>query len=124
MVPRHRRVFQLALALALTAGALVPPEHVHRGDDHHPTITHRHFSAHRQTHNEIGDPDDGVVWLNDASLQATSPFRVAAVLAVIDQPYSVVLPSFERAYRLTFDASPPHGPPKPVLAGRAPPLPA
>jgi hypothetical protein len=124
MSRRHGRVPYLALAFAVALGSLVPSEHVHRGDDHHPTVTHRHFSAHRHTHNEIGDPDEAVIWLNDASLQATSPFSLAAVQAVINWPFAIVLPSFERGYPLTFDASPPHGPPKLLLAGRAPPLPA
>jgi len=121
---RHRRVFPLALALAIAVGSIVPPEHVHRGDDHHATVTHRHFSAHRHSQNEIGDPDEGVVWLDDASLQAAPPFHVTGALAVVNQTFAIVLPSFEGGYRLTFDASPPHGPPKPVLPGRAPPLPA
>jgi len=120
----HRRVFQLALALAIAVGSIVPPEHVHPGDDHHATVTHRHFSAHRHNNNEIGDPDEGVVWLDDASLQAAATFSVTGALAVVNRTFASVLPSFEGDYRLTFDASPPHGPPKPVRPGRAPPLPA
>ena len=57
MNPGCRRVVQLALALAVALGSLVPPEHIHEGDHHHAAVAHRHFAAHHHDKTEIGDSD-------------------------------------------------------------------
>ncbi|HEY7173222.1 MAG TPA: hypothetical protein VH417_20360 [Vicinamibacterales bacterium] len=119
-----RRGFQLALALAVALGSFIPPAHVHEGDDHHPTVAHRHFAAHHHSQTEIGDSDERVIWLDDASLAAAPFFRVAGVLAVLVRPFDTTVRPAEWIAAPSFDAAPPHGPPKPVLVPRAPPLPA
>src|SRR5204863_8285902 len=90
MINRCARLAHLAMALAVALGSAVPPEHLHRGDHDHPTVAHRHFSAHVHSKTEIGDADEQVVWLDDVSLYATSAFRIDAVLAVVDEPFDLV----------------------------------
>jgi len=121
---RHPRMVPLALACAVVLSALVPPEHIHEGDHHHPPVAHRHFSAHSHNSNEIGDPDERVIWLNELCLHATPCFQLTAVLAVIPRRFANDFQSLEWRLPPSYDTAPPHGPPKTVLVPRAPPLPA
>jgi hypothetical protein len=124
MSGRARRVFQLALAVAVALGAFAPPEHIHEGDDHHPAVAHRHFAAHHHRQTEIGDSDEAVVWLSNPASCATSCFRLAGVLAVLARPFDIDFRSVEWRLAPSFDGAPAHGPPKPVFVPRAPPRPA
>jgi hypothetical protein len=120
----RQRALPLALALALAVGSFLPAEHVHEGDDHHATVAHRHFSAHQHTQTEIGDPDERVIWLDDASLFATPTVRVTGVLGIFVGPFEKNIQPADWIPAPSYDATPPHGPPKPILVPRAPPLPA
>lgn len=115
----------LALAPGLVGTALMPMEHVHEGADHHHAVAHRHVEAHElgtHHHDEIeGARDEGrVVWLSDASLHQRAfhlsiDWLVATLTpdALRDCPDWIAAPSY--------DAAPPHGPPRPSCSPRAPP---
>jgi hypothetical protein len=124
MNPGRRRVVQLALALAVALGSLVPPEHIHEGDHHHAAVAHRHFAAHHHDKTEIGDSDERVVWLNDPASFAVPRFELAGVPGVLARPFDTTVASVEWRPAPSYDAAPAHGPPRAVLVPRAPPLPA
>ena len=112
------------LALATAVGTFVPGAHVHEDRDHHSTVAHRHLAAHdHDDHPEIADADETVIWLDDGCLHSTS-FRLDAALAIAGAPFHIVRPAAGWIATVWYDAAPPHGPPRPALPARAPPLPA
>jgi hypothetical protein len=123
-----RGLLVLALAPWLVGTAVMPVDHVHERDaDHHHAVAHRHlaahqFAAHDQEEIEGARDESRVVWLRNASLhQRPYHFSIDRAVAALrsetpgDAAEWVAVPSY--------DASPPHGPPRPSRSGRAPPLP-
>ena len=120
----------LAAALALAIGALpvIPPEHVHHRDDdgRHHNLVHRHatlHTSHRHTepHQVRIDDDDAPVLTLDAVFTVTpivrAPMAVQTSTVMLDPPRIVLTTRapgfFERLI---------HGPPRAPASLRAPPL--
>jgi hypothetical protein len=119
------------------SSVIAPPEHVHEADADHPhAIDHRHFKAH---HHEEGDHDHGfdrddshpgpeishregrVIWLDDASVQpGTHAFPVLDI--ILTACFEAISESARWVAASSYNAAPPHGPPRPCLSLRGPPL--
>lgn len=122
-----RAIVALALVPWFLCSSAIPQEHLHETDaDHAHSLVHRHleghpFESHDHDGAEVTHHEERIVWLSDASLfQTTYHFEVS---------WAVVGPSFETSRdtaswfaTASYDASPPHGPPRPSRSPRAPPL--
>src|SRR5476651_2393402 len=130
---RSLLVFALAPCFVFSS-VIAPPEHVHEGDAHHPhAFGHRHFEAH---HHDDGDDDDDhdfdhghgdhhdydgveiehgegrVIWLDDAGVQpGTYAFPVLDV--ILTTCFEAITKSTRWAAASSYNAAPPHGPPRP-----------
>lgn len=122
-----RALLVLALTPWLVGTAAMPVEHVHEGDsDHHHSVAHRHLEAHEfapHHHDEIeGADDEGrVVWLSNASLHQRA-YHLSIDWAVSDLTTETLRDSADWVAASSYDASPPHAPPRPSRSPRAPPL--
>jgi len=122
----------LGIVLATTMGfvPLVPPEHVHEGEEHghHETVIHRHAQPHALTHQAhahegvLADDDDAPVLTVSASFTLpSSPGRVVVALPAVwwFPPPPLVI----RVHgRIGIDDPLIHGPPRAPSSPRAPPL--
>lgn len=122
-----RSAGRLALVLALVPCMVcltaIAPEHVHEADAHHShSLTHRHFEAHDHGDTEIEPGEGRIIWLD-------SDFGLHHAVYHLDVDDIVVLATVGIVPSLTswmlasiLDTAPPHGPPRPDTALRAPPL--
>jgi len=121
-----RVAVSLTLALYLALPALAP-EHVHEADhDHHHAAIHRHLQAHSLTahdadHAQLAEDDEHVVWLENVALLQPE-YRVAIPALPPVARFEIVPPLAEWAAPPDYDTAPPHGPPRPCLALRGPPI--
>jgi hypothetical protein len=115
----------VVLPFWLFASAVVPL-HAHEGDaDHSHVVVHSHFAphhsiAHQPEESEV-EAGEHIVWL-DASIIDGATFHLdtpAVGLTRVKQP----LPAYRWWPTFTFDdGAPAHGPPRFVIALRAPPV--
>ena len=122
-----RPIVALALVPWLVCASAMPREHLHEADADHPhPLIHRHVEAHQlESHHqdgaEVSPNEERVVWLSDDTvIQATYHFNVswAAVGRTFETPRDTV----SWFGTVSYDGSPPHGPPRPSRSPRAPPL--
>ena len=105
----------------------MPREHLHEADADHPhSLIHRHAEAHEfgAPHHdegaEVGHDADRVVWSSDAgSVPPAYHFTVA--WAVVGEPFEPFRDVASWFATVSYDGSPPHGPPRPSRSPRAPP---
>ena len=120
-----RPLVALAFVPWLVCASALPAEHLHEADADHPhSLIHRHAEPHEfESHHdgaEVSHSEEGVVWLSDASvLQATYQFDVS--WAVVARIYESVPDTASWFATVSYDGSPPHGPPRPCRSPRAPP---
>ena len=122
-----RSIVALAVAPWLVVASGVPQEHVHEADAAHPqSLAHRHaephaFDAHDHDGAKFDHGEDHVVWLSNASV-SQGTFRFDVAWAVVGNPFETVSDIASWFATAAYDASPPHGPPRPSSYPRAPPL--
>lgn len=125
---RWRVFVALVLAHALPIAASLPAEHVHVADEGRPSsIAHRHAAPHHDDgddHHEelaLSHGDDHVAWIPDVFLDekiSSTAYPLAAISHV-----QAVDPEIARTttWRPVISGQP-HGPPRPSLKDRAPPI--
>ena len=97
-----RRLLATVGVLGILGLALLPPEHVHLGEDHddhvRPDVVHRHFTPHHQISIEthVEPTEDDATYIHDAF---TVPAQ--ASLAAPHTPPFVVLPQQEVVLGIT-----------------------
>jgi hypothetical protein len=122
---RWRLLVALLLAQALPLAMVRPAEHIHAGDDHRPSLVHRHAAPHvadRHDHDdgvEMTGTSEAATWIPDVFVNPPlGAWRVPA--AVISPIPPVAPPRGWTAWRPIISAQP-HGPPGQSSKGRAPP---
>jgi hypothetical protein len=107
------------VALALVAASLVAPEHAHEAA-HSPTIIHHHVEFHDHDAAAFDDLDGHVVWLTSSALHVAKN-HVQAPVGVIVERFVLRSVALTRANAPLDIAAPAHGPPRALVADRAPP---
>jgi hypothetical protein len=116
-----RQILGLALVPWLAVSGVIPPEHVHEPDAHHPSaIAHRHFEAHDHDGTEISHGEGRVIWFDSFAVEHAR-FQVSVATPVLSAAFNAVPTTASTMVVLTLDAAPPHGPPRSTTSLRAPP---
>ena len=123
-VLRQLRVAIVGLSLVpgLAFSAVLPPEHRHSADAHHPHATvHQHFAPHDDDDVDLSADGHGhITWFDGVVAHPTSSPSFAPILAVITHLDTSRLPSRWVAVE-AIETAPAHGPPRQSLSLRAPP---
>ena len=121
-----RTIGVVGLITTLVWASAIPQDHVHEADHDHPqSIVHRHLEAHSfESHDhdaaEVGQDGERVVWLSNVSLDQ-STFSFSPGWSAVVLPFEAIPESATWVAVTSYDASPPHGPPRPRRSSRAPP---
>jgi hypothetical protein len=122
-----RAIVALSLAPALVLAAAQPQDHVHEADlDHSQSVVHHHAEVHQLAsdgHDEadIDHNEKRTVWLSNVSLHR-APYHLAVSWTVADHAFTIDPRSATWVAAVSYNASPPHGPPGPCRSPRAPPF--
>jgi hypothetical protein len=116
-----RTIVGLVLIPWLAVSGVVPPEHVHEPDAHHPSaVAHRHFEAHDHDGTEVSHGEGQVVWFDSVAVEHAR-FPTTVAIALLPTTFEAVPVTAPTMAVLTLDAAPPHGPPRSTVSLRAPP---
>jgi hypothetical protein len=116
-----RTIAGLVLIPWFAVSGVVPPEHVHEPDAHHPSaVAHRHFEAHDHDGAEVSHGEGRVVWFDSVAVEHAR-YQVAVATSGLPAAFDAVPMMGSMILILTLDAAPPHGPPRSSTSLRAPP---
>jgi hypothetical protein len=112
----------LSLIPGLAFSAVLPPEHRHSADAHHPHATvHQHFAAHDDDDVDLSADGHGhVTWFDGVVAHPTSSPSFAPTLLAVAHLDDWCVPSRWVAVE-AIETAPPHGPPRQSFSLRAPP---
>lgn len=116
-------------AIALAAGALLPPEHAHRTgihEHHRPDVVHRHYEPHHPGRHGVTldhDDDEIINWLDSSFARPSPPLQPAPPLGSIRVAVAIQAPDTDARELIHFRARSVHDPPWITASPlRAPPL--
>jgi len=112
----------LWLIPCLAVPTALPQAHRHAPDTHHTrAIVHQHFTPHNEADQEFSTSGGSVIWFDRTASHVAHPRSFAPEWAIVADLINPPAPRLSVSVR-ALDTAPLHGPPRPTLSLRAPPV--